>query len=93
MASMKRSKKIREIMAGDYETASDQGISKKALKLIVKERALERQICGLHDDLEPDERSELEMLTEKLGDYANTPLGAAALDKAKGDEALSSVGA
>jgi hypothetical protein len=30
--------------------------------------ALERQISSLHDDLEDDERSEFDMLTEKLGD-------------------------
>jgi hypothetical protein len=33
------------------------------------------------------------MLTEKLGDYANTPLGGAALAKAKGADTLASVGA
>jgi hypothetical protein len=43
--------------------------------------------------LEPDQRSELAMLTEKLGDFANTPLGGAALAKATGDQTLASVGA
>ncbi len=33
-------KKIREVMAGDYDTASDQGINKKLLKKIIKERDL-----------------------------------------------------
>jgi hypothetical protein len=30
-------------MAGDYDTASDKGVSKKLLKKIIKERGLERQ--------------------------------------------------
>jgi len=38
---MTKCKKIREIMAGDYDTAADQGVSKKLLKKIIKERALE----------------------------------------------------
>ena len=80
-------------MAGDYETAADQGISKKILKKIIKERELERKIAGIHADLEDDERSEFEMLTEKLGEFANTPLGGAALAKAKGADVLASVGA
>jgi hypothetical protein len=80
-------------MAGDYDTASDKGVSKKLLKKIIKERGLERKIADIHADLEDDERSEFEMLTEKLGDYANTPLGGAALAKAKGADALASVGA
>jgi hypothetical protein len=72
-------------MAGEYETAGNKGISKKLLKKIVKEREFERKIFALTDDLEPDERSEHEMLREKLGEFANTPLGAAALGKVDGN--------
>jgi len=81
---MSKCKRIRETMAGDYDKASDQGISKKLLKKIIKERELERKIFGLSDDLEADERSEIEMLKEKLGEFANTPLGKAALAKVDG---------
>ena len=90
---MSKCKKIREIMAGDYDTASDKGISKKLLKKIIKERELERKISALTDDLESDERSEFDMLTEKLGEFANTPLGKAALGKVQGDDALAQAGA
>ena len=38
---MTKCKKIREVMLGDYDTAADQGVSKKLLKKIIKERALE----------------------------------------------------
>ena len=76
-------RRIRERMTNDYDRAVEQGISKKLLKLIVKEREYERKIEGLALDLEPDERSELEMLTEALGDDGTLPLGVAAIDRAK----------
>jgi hypothetical protein len=90
---MTKCKRIRENIGVHLDTASDRGISKKLLKTIIKERALERKINDLHDILEPDEQSELDMLTEKLGDFANTPLGGAAIAKATGNETLASVGA
>lgn len=90
---MQRCKRIREAMANDYDTAGNRGISKKLLKKIIKERELERRIESLTDDLEPDERSELEMLVEKLGEFANTPLGKAAMTNAAGKAALAQIGA
>jgi hypothetical protein len=82
-AYMLKCRRIRESMKGDYERASERGISQKLLKLIVKERELERRIDGLATDLENDERSELEMLMEKLGDFGSLPLGLAAIEKVK----------
>jgi Skp family chaperone for outer membrane proteins len=90
---MTKCKRIRETMAGDYDKASDQGISKKLLKKIIKERELERKIGALTDDLEDDERSEHQMLMEKLGEFANTPLGKAALSQASGADVLAQAGA
>ncbi len=81
---MNKCRGIRQRMAGDYDTASEKGISKKLLKKIVKERDLERKIFALTEDLESDEKSEIEMLKEKLGEFANTPLGAAAMAKLDG---------
>ena len=80
-AYMLRCRRIRESMKGDYERASTRGISQKLLKLIIKERSLEREIDHLAHDLENDERSELEMLMERLGDFATTELGLAAVAK------------
>jgi hypothetical protein len=80
---MQKCRKIREAIANDYEQAADHGISKKLLKKVIKERELERRIAGLTDDLEPDEISEHQMLLEKLGEFANTPLGSAALQRAE----------
>ena len=89
---MQKCKRIREGMSDDYDRASDKGISKKLLKKIVKEREYERKIDALTIDLEPDERSELEMLVEKLGEFANTPLGKAAMAQADGKTTLAQAG-
>jgi hypothetical protein len=67
---------------GDYESAAEKGISTKLLKKIIKERGLERKIMALTDSLEPDEQSEINMLKEKLGEFAHTPLGKSALANA-----------
>jgi hypothetical protein len=82
---MSKCKRIRETMAGDYESAAEKGISTKLLKKIIKERGLERKIMALTDSLEPDEQSEINMLKEKLGEFANTPLGKAAMAGATGN--------
>jgi hypothetical protein len=85
MAYMTRCKNIRKIKAERYDHASDQGISKKLLKKKIKERGYERKIDAITADLEDDERSEYQMLSEKLGEFADTPLGAAALARAEGN--------
>jgi hypothetical protein len=76
---MSKCKKIRGVMEDDYKSAANLGISKKLLKKIVKGRELERKIDSLTADLEPDEVNEHAMLMEKLGEFANTPLGKAAM--------------
>jgi hypothetical protein len=93
MVYMKRCKDIRTIVAGEYDNASDRGISKKLLKKKVKERGLQRKIDGLIADLEDDERSEYQMLSEKLGDFGELPLGKAALARADGKGTQARMGA
>jgi hypothetical protein len=92
MAYMKRCKDIRKVKADEYESASNRGISRKLLKKKIKERDLHRKIEGNVADLEEDERSEYQMLTEKLGDFGDTPLGAAALSRADGKGTQASMG-
>jgi hypothetical protein len=87
MAYMNRCKIIRKMKADKYDHASDQGISKKLLKAKIKERDLERKIGGLTEDFEDDERSEYQMISEKLGEFGDTPLGKAALARADGNAA------
>jgi hypothetical protein len=90
---MGRCKRVRDLMDADYDTATDRGVRKKLLKRIIKMRELERKIVSQAADLEPDERSEMEMLLDKLGDFANTPLGAAAVAASSGADVLGQVGA
>ena len=77
-------KDIRKIIADEYDIASDRGISKKLLKIKIKERDLKSKVVKVTKDLQADERSEFQMLSEKLGEFADTPLGAAALARADG---------
>ncbi len=90
---MNKCKAVRAEMKDHYSDAGNLGISKKLLAKIIKERQLERKIDALTADLEPDERSELEMLIEKLGEFGSTPLGQAALAKADGAAAPAQAGA
>jgi sugar-specific transcriptional regulator TrmB len=89
---MSKCKTIRKIMADEYDSASNRGISKKLLKTKIKERDLERKIDDLTADLEDDERNEYQMLSEKLGEFGDTPLGAAALARADGKGTHAQVG-
>jgi hypothetical protein len=93
MAYMSRCKIIRKMVADKYDHASDQGISKKLLKTKIKERGFIKKIEGLTADLEADEKSEYQMLSEKLGEFGDTPLGAAALKKADGKDSSAHAGA
>ncbi len=92
-AYMQKCRRIREDMSSNYDAAGLNGISKKLLQKIIKERDLERKIAGLTDDLEPDERSELEMLVEALGEFGDLPLGKAAIARVDGKGTLSGLGA
>jgi hypothetical protein len=93
LAYMKQCKDLRKIKADEYDSASNRGISKRLLKKKIKQRDLERKIDGLTEDLEDDERSEYQMLSEKLGEFADTPLGAAALARADGNGTQARMGA
>lgn len=90
---MQLCRRIREEMGSNYDAAALNGISKKLLQKIIKERDLERKIASLTDDLESDEQRELEMLIEALGEFGDLPLGKAAIAQAEGKAALKSVGA
>jgi uncharacterized protein (UPF0335 family) len=78
---------VREIMAA----AKEAGVNMKALREVVADdrtrRRRERRIA----ELEADDLQDYEAMCEALGDYGSTPLGAAALKRAKGEEALDSL--
>ncbi|MCA1419453.1 hypothetical protein [Bradyrhizobium sp. BRP23] len=85
MAYMKRCKVIRDRRADQFDHAADRGIRKKLLKAKIKERDLLRKADAVADDFEDDDRNEYAMLSEKLGEFGDTPLGAAALARAGGN--------
>jgi hypothetical protein len=82
MEYMLRCKRIHAAKREDFAMFKAQGIRPKLLRKLCKERELERDIEALRDDLEPDEQSEINMLVDKLGDFANLPLGQAAISRA-----------
>jgi uncharacterized protein (UPF0335 family) len=79
---MRQCKDIREDMAAIFDEAKDKGIPMRALKGAVKKRLLEMKIEKIRDDLDGEELDNYDMVLQALGDYGDTPLGRAALDKA-----------
>ena len=79
MAYMGRVKEIKEDQKEIYDEAKAKGIPKKALRLNVKRRELEKKIDGIREDLEGDEQDDYDLLAHALGDLADTELGKSAL--------------
>lgn len=71
-----------KVVRGDIKEvvteAKDKGVTSKALKGIVKYRALERKKNAIGDGLDIDEQSQFETLVAALGQLGGTPLGDAA---------------
>jgi hypothetical protein len=80
--------RIKEILA----TAKESDINIVAFREVLARhrdaRKAERRIA----DLEDDDRSAFELMLEALGPFADTDLGKAALDRAKGDTTLDTLG-
>lgn len=70
---------LREDMADVYVDARDKGINRKALKAVIRSRVLERKKKAAVAKLDIDELSIFEQLSDVLGDFADLPLGEAAL--------------
>lgn len=98
---MQRCKSVQELIAGTYDRAKDAGISKKALKAVIKTRQLEKKIEGLREDLSEDGLDEdYDNIRHALGDLADLPLGQSALknapnpvDSLAGDDDFDDIGA
>lgn len=74
---MAQCKERREDIKGIYTEAKDAGVPVKALRGVVKMRALEKKLDAIPDGFDIDESAAYETLTEALGD-----LGRAAARKA-----------
>ena len=71
--------KIRETM----KAAKEAGLNMAAFRTVVAEHRSQRKIEEKIAALEADDAQDFELMREALGDYGSTPLGEAALRKAK----------
>ncbi len=62
--------------------AESNGLTKKAIRAVVKARALARKAEAVSDALEPSDKDTYDNIRHALGDLAGLPLGIIALDKA-----------
>jgi hypothetical protein len=82
--------RIRNTMA----SAKEAGLNMAAFRTVVAAHRAERKVAAKLAELEADDASDYQAMREALGEFGNTPLGAAALDRAKpksGDESLDSL--
>ena len=82
-AYMKRCRGIREGITAAYDEATSKGFKKKVLKKLIKTRELERKISESVLEMDKDEQESYDLMVTALGDFGNTPLGNAALSRAK----------
>jgi uncharacterized protein (UPF0335 family) len=77
---------------GVMKEARESGINMPALRAIIAAHRSERKIDQRIDELEADDRADYDAMLEALGAFGDTPLGEAALRKAKpkgGDDNVS----
>lgn len=87
MSYMERCRRITEQQKELLDDAKSQGVSKKTVRTVVKARDLDRRSKDLMDELEDDERKAAVDIRKALGDYADLPLGAAAVQREDGPDA------
>jgi uncharacterized protein (UPF0335 family) len=84
-AYMNRCRGIRESISSVFDKAKDSGVDRKALKHEIKVRERDRKSDEEYEDLEADQRDQVELIRNALGNYADTPLGQAAMSRAQRD--------
>lgn len=78
---MNKVRKVREQQGELLDDAKSKGVPKKVVKAIAKARELESKAKALIDDLEDDDQSFAVDIRKALGDFADLPLGSAAVEK------------
>jgi len=78
---MRRCAQLNEDKKSILDEAKEKGIPKAALKAVIKARDLERKVDKAREDLEDDDAAQFDDIREALGDFADSPLGAAAVKK------------
>ncbi len=72
-------KRVREQIKGIKEEAVEAGIPRKALNLELKRRDFEKRIASLMQSADEDDAALADQIRAALGDFADSPLGKAAL--------------
>jgi uncharacterized protein (UPF0335 family) len=70
-----------DIEAVFVEALEDHGIPSKALRSVIRARALEKKADGIRSGLKSDDQDSYDMIRLALGDLADTPLGEAVTSK------------
>jgi uncharacterized protein (UPF0335 family) len=73
---------IRQDIKLVYDDAQRDGVPVKELKAVVEVRRLERKADACRDGLGTSERETFDQIGAALGDFGDTPLGQAALERA-----------
>lgn len=82
--AMQECKQVHSDIRLVYDEAKDEaGIPRNALKSVIKARGHERKADKVRGDLEDDVQEIHDQIRLALGDFADTPLGQAALDDLK----------
>ncbi|WP_434712947.1 hypothetical protein NMA58_08175 [Rhizobium sp. YTUHZ045] len=81
MSYMERCRRIRKEQSDLLDDAKSQGLPKNVLKAVVKARDLERRAESIMEELEDDAQQVFKDIREALGDFADLPLGAAAVER------------
>lgn len=76
---MSACKGIRETINGIKQEAKEAGLPKAALNAALKRRALRQKFEAARENLENEMHADVDRIEKALGDYASTPLGAAAV--------------
>lgn len=86
MTYMERCRRISEQQKDLLDDAKSQGLPKTVVKSVVKARELERKIESLMEEMEDDAKQIFKDIREALGDYADLPLGQAAVSREEQDD-------
>ncbi len=81
MSYMERCRRIQTQINELLDDAKDQGLPKNVLKGVVKAREFERKADAVMEALEDDAQALFKDIRQALGDFADLPLGAAAVER------------
>ncbi|QPC87094.1 DUF2312 domain-containing protein [Mesorhizobium sp. NBSH29] len=81
MTSMARIKKIVDQQSELLDDAKGQGVPKKVIRTVVKARSYEAKSKAAMEELEDDDAADAVAIRKALGDFADLPLGAAAIER------------